>query len=286
MNQPERCVHGQGSTKRQQPSCAESLEGNPVAGMAVSILCAVEQLAFPVIAGSDAPAAQNLQAAVGTARAEAEQGPSPTPACNSMAAGMQNGDHSVPASHRAAPAALPRFGEARAPGQEPGLDAVLCTSQSTDSATAAIAMGHMRAAEPDHGSGHTKAQPGKTAPPDSSPESGQDAERTPSSAPSGRDAGDRWQLQGVPSPAGSHVRFESDNDNDNDHDSPSAAPELEDSEVIEQLQFVADSQGQVVISFTGRSVVDACDPGQETMQSHAQAGSRKRSTPTKAQRQW
>ena len=280
------CLHGQGSTKRQQPSCVDILEQDPDAGDAMSILCTAEQLASPVAAGSDAPAAQNLRAAVGTARAEAEQGISPALACNSMTAGKENADQSVSAPHRATPAAVPQHGAAGAPGQEAGLAAVACTSHSTELAGPVLTLEQMRAAEPDHGSGHTQSQPGITTPADSSPGSWPEAEHVPSSAPSGPNTGDRWHLQGVPSPAGSHVRFQSDSDSENVPDSHNAAPELEDSEVIEQLQFVADERGQVVISFNGRSVVDLCEPEPEAMQSHAQAGSRKRTTPTKAQRQW
>ena len=60
--------------------------------------------------------------------------------------------------------------------------------------------------------------------------------------------GSRLQLQGLPAATGSHTRFDSDDE------PPLAAPVLEDSEVIAQLDFEADEHGHLVISFSGRSM--------------------------------
>lgn len=249
------------------------------------LICTAEQLSSPVAASSSAPAAQNLRAAVGAAQAEAEQ-PSPTPACNDIAAGNQHADPASFATDQAALVPLPQHGNSQAPGDEPSLGVMPGTGQSCKSASEALILSMVRAAEPHHGSVHVQPQPGSAAPADSSPGSGPEAEHAPSSGPSGPGAGDRWQLQGVPSPTGSHVRFESDDDNA----SPSVAAELEDSEVIAQLHFVADERGHVVISFNGRSIVEphvsAHVSEQQRMPSHAQAGPRKRDAPTNPQRQW
>ena len=272
-------MHGQGGVKRQQSNGGEALETGPVAGTAASVLCTAEQLATPVAASSSAPAAQNLRAAVGAAQAEAEQQPSPAPACNDIAAGKQHADVFAPPSDQAGPAALPLHREAQEPGERPEQDAMPGTSQRTDPAGGALDVRLSRASEPDHGT--VSMQPEITAPLGSSPRSGHDAAHRPASAALSPDAGKR-QLQGLPTPTGSHLRFESDDDSE----LPRAAAELEDSEVIAQLQFVADERGQLVISFNGRSVVEPQEAGQERMGSHAQGASRKRDTPTKAQRQW
>ncbi len=271
-------MHGQGSVKRQQSNGAAALEGGPAAGTAASVLDTAQQLAFPVAASSSAPAAQNLRAAVGAAQADAEQQPSLAPACNGIAADMQHSDVLVPVSGHTAPAALAQNGEAQAPSETPALPG---TSQGTDPAGAALAAIPGRASEPNAGNASMQPQPESTAPQGSSARCGHDAEQTPSSAALGPDAGKR-QLQGLPTPTGSHSRFESDDDGE----LPRAAAELEDSEVIAQLQFMADARGQLVISFNGRSIVEPSEPGKERGQSHGQAGSRKRDTPTKAQRQW
>ena len=272
-------MYEQGGAKRQQSNGGAALEGDPVTSPVASVLGTAEQLAFPVAASSGAPAAQNLRAAVGAAQAEAEQQLPPAPACNNIAAG-KHADDAVPASHQTAPAAQANTGDPRVPSERHEPDAVAGTSQSSP-AGAALALS--RAPEPDHGSVSMQLQPELAAPSGSSPGCGHDAEQSLSSADLGPDAGKR-QLQGLPTPTGSHLRFDSDDDCELPR---TAAAELEDSEVIAQLQFVADERGQLVISFDGRSIVEPQEPGQERAQTHAQAGSsRKRDTPTKPQRQW
>ena len=278
----ECCAHGQGSTKRQQPSGGRSLEGGSLADTPASLLCTVKQLSSAVAASSSAPAAQNLRAAVGAAQAQAEQQPSPAPACNDIAAGNHCAVPSSSAISQAALVPLPQNGDPPAPSDVSGLGLMPGTDQSCGLASAALTLSTVGAAEPDGCSVHVQSQLGSAAPADNSPRSGPDAEQAQTSVSPGPDAGNRWQLQGVPSPTGSHVRFESDNDST----SPSVAAELEDSEVIAQLHFVADERGHVVISFSGRSIAEPHESEQDRMQSHAQAGSRKRDTPTKAQRQW
>ena len=108
-----------------------------------------------------------------------------------------------------------------------------------------------------------------------------DAQPRPSSGGLDAHPGSSAKLQGVPSPTGSHIRF------DSDEEAPCAAEILEDSEVIAQLQFAADERGHVVISFNGRTIQEPpLEDRGDRAGSHARAGPRNQEQPNKAQRQW
>ena len=281
----------QSNRKRQPPSYAPA-PGPGTAGLsktAAAVLNTAAQLASPSTAASDGPDAQNLRAALGIAVAEEHAsnsagydcaGPSALPADRAVPDLVQlaaadpcsNGSGSAPRDHWK--------GSQEAEGQEFHAAALPGTTLSdaghADSPVFVQAARDSCQQGPESKGGMNLSSPVHSGPPraQSKPLSG-DAH-----SPSGHSSG---QLKGIPGPSGSHLRF----DSDAEEATPSAAAELEDSEVIAQLHFDADERGHMVMSFNGRSMAEMPQDKDERAQSGAQAGTRRQEiTPAKSQRQW
>jgi len=209
----------QGNKKRQQPSTADSLNTACDISVTAAAICGTaEQLAFPLTTSNDAPAAQNLQAALGTAEIEANIGLS-GPACNSTVASMQHDCHFLPEAGQLAAIA----GESLAPNEQPEQDAMPPPfSQSTAPASSPLQLEDSKAAKFDLRDGHSRPHLENSTLLQCSPtgpSSGPDARSMPTPVSEDSHAGLSPQLQGLPEPTGSHIRFDSDDDDN----MPSAA---------------------------------------------------------------
>lgn len=281
----------QSNRKRQQPSHAVA-PGPGTAGVsktAAAVLDTAAQLASSSTAASDGPDAQNLRAAVGIA--VAEEHASNSAGYNCAESSALPADQKVPDLVQLAAAdpcsngcgSAPRdhlHGSQEAEGQEFHAAALPGTTLSdaghAGSPVFAQAARNSCQQGPESKGGMNLSFPGHSGPPgaQSKPLSG-DAH-----SPSGHSSG---QLKGIPGPLGSHLRF----DSNTEEATPSAAAELEDSEVIAQLHFDADERGHMVISFNGRSMAGKSQDKDERAQSGAQAGTRRQEqSPATSQRQW
>ena len=278
----------QSNRKRQQPSYAVA-PGLCTAGLsktAAAVLDTAAQLASPSAAASDGPAAQNLRAALGIA--VAEEHASNSADCNCAAPSALPADRAAPdlAQLAAADPCSNGSGSAHrdhlqgsqeAQGRELHAAALLGTMSAGRAASPVIVRTAISSCErgPESKGGMDLSSPGHSSPPgaQSKPLSGN------AHSPSGHSSG---QLNGIPGPSGNHLRF----DSDTEEGAPSAAAELEDSEVIAQLHFDADEGGHVVISFNGHSMAEIPQDEDERAYSGAQAGTRRQEqSPAKSQRQ-
>ena len=208
----------QGNKKRQQPSTADSPNKACDINVTAAAICSTaEQLASPLITSNDTPAAQNLQAALCTAEIEANIGSS-GPACNSTAVSMQHAYHSLPEAGQLAAIA----DESLAPSEQPQQDAMPPFSQRTAPASSPLQLENSKAAEIELGDGHSQPHLENSSPLQSGPtgpSSELDARSIPAPVSADWHAGLSPQLQGLPEPTGSHIRFDSGDDDD----MPSAA---------------------------------------------------------------
>ena len=281
----------QSNRKRQQPSYAVGPEPGTatLSKTAAAVLDTAAQLASPRAAASDGPDAQNLRAALGTAVAEEHASNIAGYACAELSA--LPADLTVPDLVQLAAADPSSNGSGSAPrddlkgsqeveGQESYAAALPGTmlSDTGHSASPVFAQTAKNSCQegPESKGGMNFSSPGHSGPPgaQSKPLSGV------AHSPSGHSSG---QLKGIPGPSGSHLHF----DSDAEEATPSAASELEDSEVIAQLHFDADERGHMVISFNGRSMAEIPQDKDERAQSGTQAGTgRQEQSPAKYQRQW
>jgi len=208
----------QGIRKRQQPSTADSPnKACDISVIAAAICSTAEQLASPLTISSDAPAAQNLRAALDTAEIEANIGSS-GPACNSKVVSVQHDCHFLPEAGQLAAIA----GESLAPSQQPEQDATPPFSQRTAPASSPLQSEDSKAAESELRDGHSWPHLESSSLLQSSPmgaSSEPDARFMPTPVSVDSHAGLSPELQGVPEPTGSHIRFDSDDDDN----MPSAA---------------------------------------------------------------
>ena len=189
--------------------------------------------------GNGMPAAQNLQAAVAAAAAE-EHG-NDSAACNSTASRLVSSAAGKDVEEALSSRLIDALGARDA----------ICDSAAVSMGGASPSGSSVAASQPllMHDGGR-EAMSSPACPAGMLPKAGSAprAEQQSISADEDGQMGSRLQLQGLPVSIGSHTRFDSDDE------SPLAAPVLEDSEVIAQLDFEADEHGHLVISFNGRSM--------------------------------
>ena len=259
-----------------QSNGSPSAQNLPAAGQ--------EQSAPPLPSGNGMPAAQNLQAAVMAATAE-EHGTG-SAACNDTASRLTSSvaDDAFQEALRVKDICPCSVGDA------------VCNSQAVSMGGALPSGGSAAASEPARL--HSREPQAMSSSACSAAVlldagSAPCAEKQSTSGPEDGQSGSRLQLQGLPVAIGSHTRFGSDDE------SPLAAPILEDSEVIAQLNFEADEHGHLVISFSGRSMApeladsswgnrapSSADTGQDGAGSRRQAGGRQQEHLPKIPKHW